>query len=294
MRRLLLFLFITIGFLITVYFAIFIYPRSLRPPRTNNSLALFQGITYQREAYQNPRRMMVHIVTIDLTVANVIPFVTPGLEEINESEEVLAQTTQDFLNEFDLQIAINAGFFDPFYYNSPWDYSPKSGQPVDIVGLAMSDGRTYSVNTYKQPVLCFDSTHSIHIHKSTCPKDTLHAIAGNRILVEDGVAGEFKPTSWLNQPHPRTAVGIDDTEETLWLILVDGRQNNYSEGITLDELVQIIIDLGADQAINLDGGGSTTLVVQTQDGAEVLNAPIDRRIPMNQRPVGNHLGLYVK
>jgi len=50
--------------------------------------------------------------------------------------------------------------------------------------------------------------------------------------------------------------------------------------------------LGAVTALNLDGGGSSTMVISTPAGARVLNAPIHTRIPMRQRPVGNHLGLY--
>jgi hypothetical protein len=85
---------------------------------------------------------------------------------------------------------------------------------------------------------------------------------------------------------------VDARGETLWLIVVDGRQRNYSAGVTLVELVDIILELGADAALNLDGGGSTTLVMEGTRGAVLLNSPIHTRIPMRQRPVGNHLGVY--
>lgn len=80
----------------------------------------------------------------------------------------------------------------------------------------------------------------------------------------------------------------------LWLILIDGRQRNYSEGVTLNELADIAIALGAETALNLDGGGSTTLVVAGPNGPQTLNSPIHTRIPMRQRPVGNHLGLFAR
>ena len=77
------------------------------------------------------------------------------------------------------------------------------------------------------------------------------------------------------------------------LVVVDGRQPFYSEGITLQELADLMRALGAEYAMNLDGGGSSTMVVQGQDGRpRVLNSPIDNYIPGRERPVANHLGIY--
>jgi hypothetical protein len=57
-------------------------------------------------------------------------------------------------------------------------------------------------------------------------------------------------------------------------------------------LAEIALALGADTALNLDGGGSTTLVMAGESGPQLLNAPIHTRIHMRERPVGNHLGVY--
>ena len=85
---------------------------------------------------------------------------------------------------------------------------------------------------------------------------------------------------------------MDATGTILWLIVVDGRQDQYSEGVTLGELAEIVSHLGAESALNLDGGGSSTLVMETDVGPKILNAPIHRRIQMFERPVANHLGVY--
>jgi len=54
-------------------------------------------------------------------------------------------------------------------------------------------------------------------------------------------------------------------------------------------------ELGAFYAMSLDGGGSSTMVIEGEDGAPViLNSPIDSYIPLRERPVANHLGIYVK
>lgn len=84
--------------------------------------------------------------------------------------------------------------------------------------------------------------------------------------------------------HPRSAVGYDSERGLAWLVLVDGRQVPYSAGMSLPELAQLMEALGADEAINLDGGGSSALVL---DGSPV-NRPSDAT---GERPVVNALAL---
>lgn len=67
---------------------------------------------------------------------------------------------------------------------------------------------------------------------------------------------------------PRTAIGVT-AEGALLLVVVDGRQPGISVGMTLEELAALMIELGAVEAMNLDGGGSTTMVV----GDRVVNMP---------------------
>lgn len=68
--------------------------------------------------------------------------------------------------------------------------------------------------------------------------------------------------------QPRTAVGVID-DNHLVFVVVDGRSPGYSAGVDMDELAQIMVDLGCTTAYNLDGGGSSTLYF---DG-EVVNQP---------------------
>ena len=264
---------------------------SSRPPKTNTVENLFQGISYSREFHQQPRPLMVHIVTIDLTSEGITLFVTPG-DETN-GLELSAQTTADFLAEFGLQLAINGSFFTPFHSNGPDDYYPHAGDPVDIFGLAISNGATYSTGEDDAGVLCILPDNHTQINDKGCPDNTTQAIAGGTILLNEGVpiTLEDVPGDGL---HPRTAVAVDEYGQTLWLIIVDGRQSGYSEGIALVELAKGIQELGAYTALNLDGGGSTTLIIADDSSPRILNSPIHTRIPMRQRPVGNHLGVYAR
>jgi exopolysaccharide biosynthesis protein len=95
--------------------------------------------------------------------------------------------------------------------------------------------------------------------------------------------------------QPRTAIGINRNGRYLYIIVVDGRQPFYSEGATFADLAKLLIDQGVFMGMSLDGGGSSTLVIEGKKGEPVLlNSPIDSYLPGRERPVGNHLGIYVK
>lgn len=79
--------------------------------------------------------------------------------------------------------------------------------------------------------------------------------------------------------HPRTLIGRD-REGTIWIAAVDGRQPDYSIGMTFDDLQRLGDRLGLTDALNLDGGGSTTMVIRGQ----VVNRPSD---PGGARPVAD-------
>ncbi len=107
------------------------------------------------------------------------------------------------------------------------------------------------------------------------------AITGNKILINDGVVIVVDD----REMHPRTAIGIDRDTNQLLLLVVDGRQS-FSRGYTMVELANRMIDLGADEALNLDGGGSSTMVAKKKSGQiSVVNYPSDG----GQRSVPNGL-----
>ncbi len=86
--------------------------------------------------------------------------------------------------------------------------------------------------------------------------------------------------SFAGARHPRSAVGFDD--DRIWIVAVDGRRESHSAGMTLPELARVFEALGAREALNLDGGGSTVMVV---DG-RVVSRPSD---PTGEREVVNAL-----
>ena len=98
--------------------------------------------------------------------------------------------------------------------------------------------------------------------------DVFDAVGGGPLLLQDGaVVGECNSGCGR---QPRTGVGVTASGKIL-LVVVDGRQAKWSLGPTVDEFAQIMADLGAVTALNLDGGGSSEMVVE----GEVVNRPSD-------------------
>lgn len=266
-----------------------------RPPRTDLEKSLFPGIRYQRQPLDSPRPVMLHIVTIDLKTSGLGIQVTPG-NPTPDNREVTATTTTEFLSKFNLQLAVNANFFFPFRENTPWDYYPRSGDRVNAVGVAIANGQVYSPPHADWPALCFSAQSTAQIRSNgTCPPETTHAVAGSTVLVARGQPVKFAPNTPNNDGlYSRTAVGLDATGKKLWIVAIDDKQAFYSEGVTLQELTDLLLQLGVDSALNLDGGGSTTLAISdVSQKAIVLNSPVHTKLPLRERPVANHIGFSI-
>jgi exopolysaccharide biosynthesis protein len=282
--------------LLTIPIAIHSIAYFQRPSRTPLKQSLHPGIRYERVVWQKPRPIVLHVATIDLTQPNLGVLVTPGIMA-NDQHEITAMTTSAFLQKHQLQFAVNASYFFPFQEDSPWAYYPKSGDRVSVVGQAIANGQTYSQAEpqSKWSMICFSTQNQVQIlPQPTCPKDTQQAVSGNEVMLFDGKPMAQATASDADKPYPRMVFAHDRSGKKLWVIAVDGKQPAYSEGIKIKELVPFLQQLGADRAINLDGGGSTTMVTATPQGSKLLNAPIQNKIPMTERPVANHIGFFIR
>lgn len=234
--------------------------------------------------------MMIHVVEINLTTKGIHFLVSPPGEP--KKFDINAQTTSLFLERNKLQLAINGSFFTPFHSRGPFNYYPHNGDPVDTLGLAISTGKIYSNDFPDWAVFCAEKNHA-SISENGCQKGTQQAISGKELIVKQGQQN----TSHINSNYakslqPRSTIAINHEKTKVWFVVVDGRQKDYSEGISLNDLSKLLINLGAYNAINMDGGGSSTLVTQLSEKTSLLNAPFHTKIPMNERPVANHLGVY--
>lgn len=285
--------------LILLMIPIALYSRAQfsRPPRIDETRSLFPGVVYERKALSDPRPVMVHQIAIDLSAPGIRPFVTPGVVALSpRGIETTARTVTEFVDEFDLQIGINANFFYPFREETPWDFYPRTGESTNNLGEVTSNGKTYSPSQAGWSTVCFLPQNRVQFDQGGfCPQETEQAVAGNDLLIKDGKPVPPPPHIAPNdKPYPRTVIAIDPSGKKLWLVLVDGKQFQYSEGLTYVEMSEYLETLGAETALNLDGGGSVTLAVQTPTGAKVLNAPIQSRIPMRERPIAAQLGFFAQ
>lgn len=122
--------------------------------------------------------------------------------------------------------------------------------------------------------------------RTDSPSPLRFAVGGNVVLVRDGQL----PSLDDGDSHPRTAVGFSADGRTMLLAAVDGRQRD-SRGMTLRELGDLLRRLGADDALNLDGGGSTTVLAREpgEADADLVNSPSDG----GERSVPNGVGVFV-
>ena len=174
-------------------------------------------------------------------------------------------------------------------------FNLQSGVPTNLLVI---DGKMVTP-PIKQPVLAFDSAGLPHIAFFTLengrlqPFHPLQAVGGRPVLVRDsaivGDVDTFGQASFRER-NPRTAAGIARKGKRLILAVVDGREYENA-GMTLRETADLMLALGARDAINLDGGGSTTMVFADPDSSGMLrvaNHPSDKE---GERTVGDALAI---
>ncbi|MEK5230760.1 S-layer homology domain-containing protein [Lysinibacillus sp. FSL K6-0232] len=107
--------------------------------------------------------------------------------------------------------------------------------------------------------------------------DAQFILAAGPMLVRNGKVDISMPTNsgFASTRSPRTAVAIDATGTKVSLVTVDGRLSGHSNGVNLSDLASHLISMGASSALNLDGGGSTAMVVRNPGGyfANLVNKP---------------------
>jgi hypothetical protein len=256
----------------------------------------FTGVETARIELEEPRKLVLHVARVDLRARGLRWFATPpalpGTAPLappgRHTGETLGQFTSSFLREHGLQLAINAAPFGPVV--------DEEGMLLDVAGLQMSLGRPVSGQTKDYPALLLMADGRARLARP--PFDltgVVNAVGGFDIVLERSVALFRPPAEGARQPalHPRTAVGLAEDGWRAWLVVVDGRQAGYSLGVALHELAVLLRALGATEGINLDGGGTSAIVVQGPDTQPlVLNRPIHRGEPGRERVSASHLGLW--
>src|SRR5690348_2301612 len=277
----------------------------------------YAGITLITRTETAPRPETMHIAEIDLTAPGIGFLFTPPGGPL----ETVRQTTLDYLNQQHAQLAINGEFFLPF---------PSTDPNAMLVGFAASNGNVYSsfeapVQSYaivtNAPAVNIDpSNHAGIVHNDPAFADGKHvvenvtignALAGSAQIVTNGANtvpvyadathrdGLLTPggpgnysnnNSWYELTNARTAIGLSQDGKTLVLFTVDNAGG--SRGMTVTEVANLLIqDYGVYNALNLDGGGSTSMAMQdpATGFGRFVNASSDNP---NGRLEGSNLAVF--
>lgn len=262
-------------------------------PREKESQRPYAPIEITRFIYDQPRPLRVWAVRIDLT-SPAVSFETTAPGVFSTPHETAATTTLAFARQSGVQLAINASPFSPIRLTP--------GEAMDIQGLAAYQGIVYSRPAPNYGMLVIDRRGNPSIfpppRTNDIPPDIQLGVGGFTVPLFGGrnrLAADA-PGRMSSPYEPRTAVGLTQDRKTMWWLVIDGRQAGRSEGVTLYELAELGAGLGCHDLLNLDGGGSSTLVLQEPASKEykVLNTPVGiKNVPGILRPNGNNLGLRI-
>jgi len=170
-------------------------------------------------------------------------------------------------------------------------FNGRTAASIPRDGWVLAAGRSAPAAT-RRWLASLRTGDSVQVQVSLEPIQPVDAIGGFPLLVRDSAVAavlDSASTRALGSVrHPRTAVGVGSGGRRLVYVVVDGRQPGYSVGMTLPELASLMLELGSRDAINLDGGGSSTMAIRTDGGVRILNRPSDAG---GERQVANALGV---
>ncbi|UER67965.1 phosphodiester glycosidase family protein [Borrelia sp. BU AG58] len=183
------------------------------------------------------------------------------------------QTTSQFLVSNEVDIAINTSPFgikkNVFYPRGLYIYEKK---------IISNPRKTYGAIVIRNNQIILNP-------KIDEIKTSDYGFSGFFSLIKNGkYTKNFKKNK-----HPRTIIGTDQGDKHLYLITIEGRGINKSKGISLNDAIELSLQYGITNSINLDGGGSSTLVIRSNNSPHKLNATPN--LFGQERVVPFHLGI---
>lgn len=244
-------------------------PQELSPVWTE----IDSGLLYLR-AYIRKPGIQIHALKIELE--NPAIEIHVGPQALSDGH-VLSTRVSSFARQQGSIIAVNANPFSPS--------NAHEGEDRQVTGIAVSNGNLIAGPDPRYAALVFykDGRTKILEQRELKNEDLgtiWNAVGGFFIVLQNGHAEAADKAR-----HPRTGAGLSDDGKTLYLLVIDGRRIG-SIGATELEAAQIFAALGADNALLLDGGGSSALAIRTYKGKiEIVNVPIHSGIPGWERAV---------
>jgi len=260
--------------------------------------ASYPGILRVHVATNHPRLMKIDCLRVDLRTPGLQLYTTGRIAGwVDNDRETLTQTTRGFIaaaREDGVQIAaaINA---------AAWNFTNTAAVPANLLGLAVSEGTLVSAGQAGYPSFVVTTGGIAEIvHPLGAPAQTAirTAVSGFRQVLCNGEA-----TGDTVSLHPRTGIGVSADGRCVFLMTVDGRADEWSQGATEHDVGAWLRHFGAAAGLNMDGGGSSTMAWwnPASGASELLNVPRSGMATngappaAEERRVGNSLGVrYVE
>jgi len=277
--------------------------RAVAAPYLTPWQPLFKGIDLARGTnsvaagdFQN--RMVMSVLRIDLNDPDIRLLPSPRITNyVSGLREVSGMTVSRFVQTQGCQVAVNANFFDP------QDYYLPEGTPMTPYGLLISRGEVVSAqaDASRAASLRFDaSNHASIVYTNWPPVSSAgvyNAVTGDYPLVIRGVnigRQYLSEPGFIHQTNPRTAIGLSADRRFLFLMAIDGRQPQSTGALDYETGAWMLL-VGAADAVNMDGGGSTTMSMLSSTGVPVrINNPSAVADSGRERTVGSHFGVFAK
>jgi hypothetical protein len=248
----------------------------------------FAGVRWSHRTQVLPRPLNIHVLEIDLTHPGIRFLMSPS--NGSAPGELTPQTVPAFVGAVQAQIGINASFF----------LTAAAGTNYDNRGVVASRGDVYSPfdgDNRPWPVLNLSADNFALILSQAAASSTTtavtpavplyNAVSGSeRILTNGRVTAGAVTFGEPTLLHPRTIAGISP-DRRLVIATIDGRQTGVSEGFYGRESADLLLQYGCVDAVNLDGGGSTTLVF-----ADPTPRVVNRISDPTPRAVGASLAIF--
>ena len=219
-------------------------------------IEIFDGITYQKARRFNAD---CHILVIDI----------PG-KRFHVTPYAGLKTVSQVGRELEASLVINGD-----------GWGIRQCFPNSI---AASDGNFYMQSQLEyRPWINISQDNEISFAWRN-PESMYNAVSGDRFLIQNG---RYNEAITNVTKDPRTVIGFSRLGKLI-LIVADGR-TPQSAGLSFREVSNILLELDTVTAINLDGGGSSAMWINDQ----IVNVPIDEDIPGKERPVANHLCVFL-
>lgn len=240
---------------------------------------LYQGIDYARAFYDYPRPMKVHAIRVDLSHPGVSMKV---LRQPSSEVEGMVETTymRRLMEQHGVQVAFHGNLFHP--------PETRVGKPVRVKGLAVSEGHRWSEATPEGHSCIVSRENKVRlVGPGGEVGDAWEAFSGPTLILRDG--GNRGGT--VSSDGGATC-GLSSDGRYFFCLVVDGSQPGYSEGVTSREAAEMMLELGASDAIHMGGDSGVGLAVDSKFGhRSILNRPANRFINGVQCPTAMVVGI---